>query len=330
MIGTRHDDTIRLDDEGDGATPRPVDARGGNDLIIGAGLPNPEPDFFCGGAGDDTMRGGYRDDLLIGGAGYDVAKGGLGVDLCLSVERKTGCENAQALARIAAGEDLFEFAAATRAVNLQTVSWTGDTIDGGYEDMTLEQIQAEDPDGNYVAGDVASGSDNDYAVSFAKVVFGGAEGAAGARATPQGECFVWTGWAGAVDDTCSGDEAADAPFVSGDPPGYYGASLRDRVARENAQFALDLAKVWSRDHADSFTGLTVIKMMLMEPGMVYTTSSPSSGPLVVSLTIEANAFYARVSNDDGATYCAAVVGGVDQSGVGTVADPDYCTGGWPA
>ena len=83
--GTSGDDVICVPDPEDHRAFHVIDAKGGNDTVIGgAGVEwvygSGGDDTIIGGSGDDILEGGNGDDVLWGGSGADTLSGGAGED----------------------------------------------------------------------------------------------------------------------------------------------------------------------------------------------------------------------------------------------------------
>ena len=80
--GTSGNDVICVPDRDDHRAFHIIDAKGGDDTILGgAGV-----EWVYGGDGADTIYGNGGDDRIVAGAGIDTIRGGPGVDEVLSVD----------------------------------------------------------------------------------------------------------------------------------------------------------------------------------------------------------------------------------------------------
>ena len=80
--GTDGDDVICVPDPDDRRAFHVIDAKAGNDTVIGgAGV-----EWIYGGAGDDTVYGRGGDDRIVAGTGADTIHGGLGTDHVYSTD----------------------------------------------------------------------------------------------------------------------------------------------------------------------------------------------------------------------------------------------------
>ena len=82
IVGTAGDDVICVPDPSDRGAFHVIDARGGDDVILGSdGV-----DWIDGGPGSDTVYGRAGNDRLSGGPGVDVIYGGEGFDTIHSTD----------------------------------------------------------------------------------------------------------------------------------------------------------------------------------------------------------------------------------------------------
>ena len=80
--GTDGDDVICVPDPGDRRAFHVIDAKAGNDTIVGGdGV-----DWVYGGDGADTVYGRGGDDRIVAGAGGDTVHGGTGMDHIYSTD----------------------------------------------------------------------------------------------------------------------------------------------------------------------------------------------------------------------------------------------------
>ncbi|WP_423917428.1 Ig-like domain-containing protein [Candidatus Poriferisodalis sp.] len=80
--GTEGDDVICVPDRGDWRAFHIIDAKGGDDVILGgAGV-----EWIYGGDGDDVIQGNGGDDRIVAGAGVDTVHGGPGMDSVHSID----------------------------------------------------------------------------------------------------------------------------------------------------------------------------------------------------------------------------------------------------
>ena len=80
--GTPGDDVICVPDRDDRRSFHIIDAKGGDDIILGgAGV-----EWVYGGDGADTIWGNGSDDRIVAGAGLDIVYGGLGTDSIYSID----------------------------------------------------------------------------------------------------------------------------------------------------------------------------------------------------------------------------------------------------
>ena len=80
--GTDGDDVICVPDPGDGSGFHVIDAKGGNDIILGGD----GDDWIKAGAGDDIVYSRHGDDRIRGGPGTDTIYSGLGFDTIISID----------------------------------------------------------------------------------------------------------------------------------------------------------------------------------------------------------------------------------------------------
>ncbi len=80
--GTSGDDVICVPDRDDWRAFHVIDAKGGDDVILGgAGV-----EWIYGGDGEDTIWANGGDDRIIAGAGADTVRGGAGIDAVYSID----------------------------------------------------------------------------------------------------------------------------------------------------------------------------------------------------------------------------------------------------
>jgi Ca2+-binding RTX toxin-like protein len=83
IMGTPGDDNL----VGQGGVADVINGLGGNDIISGGAFyfdddnPGNEPDYLCGGRGDDNISGSPGDDHINGGDGNDRVRGNNGSDV---------------------------------------------------------------------------------------------------------------------------------------------------------------------------------------------------------------------------------------------------------
>ena len=82
IVGTDGDDVICVPDPSDGSGFHVIDAKGGNDIILGGD----GADWIKAGAGDDTVYARHGDDRIRGGPGTDTIYSGLGFDTIISTD----------------------------------------------------------------------------------------------------------------------------------------------------------------------------------------------------------------------------------------------------
>ena len=104
--GTDGDDVICVPDPGDRRAFHVIDAKAGNDTIVGGDgvdwvyggdgadtvYGRGGDDQLHGGPGNDTLRGGAGTDRVYGGNGTDHLDGGPDTDTCTRGDTTAGCE----------------------------------------------------------------------------------------------------------------------------------------------------------------------------------------------------------------------------------------------
>ena len=183
-----------------------IDARGGDDVVVGGN----GGDTIDGGTGDDSIDGGYGDDILLGGEGNDTILGGIEV-----------------------GDDFIDGGAGA------------DFIDGGNQNDTLSGGDGNDTVLGGDGADSIDGGTGDDSLSAgadADTIFGGTgndyvDGDAGDDSLSGGDGDdVLIGNAG--NDTIVGGTGADTMWGGADADDLSGSAGEDRLFGENGNDTL--------------------------------------------------------------------------------------------